>query len=115
MNPDPIICRGFGPATTPQDLTRIIKRLVRWTNEFEIFMAKCAPGFKQPHEARIYKHFWMEIDDQIREVAHALGDRQGTVMTFVHSGGIVQHKGGPIINTPTRLVKYLLEECNPSA
>lgn len=104
-----IICRGFGGSVTPKDLTRIITRLVRWGNEFEKFMDKCAPGFKQPHEARIYKHFWMEIDDQIREISHALGDNRGTVMTFVHSGGIVQESGGPLINTPTKLVAYLLK------
>lgn len=107
-NADNTICRGFGQETTPQDIARIIGRIVKWGNEFEKFMDRCAPGFKQPHEARIYRHFWMEIDDQIREVAHALGDDRGTVMTYVHSGGVVQHKGGPIINTPTRLVNYLL-------
>lgn len=106
----PTICRGFGADITPRDLARIIGRLVKWANEFEKFMDRCAPGFKQPHEARIYKHFWMEIDDQIREVAHALGDDRGAVMTFVHSGGIVQNTGGPIINTPARLVKYLMDQ-----
>lgn len=88
----------------------MIGRLVKWGNEFENFMDRCAPGFKQPHEARIYKLFWMEIDDQIREVAHALGDDRGTVMAFVHTGGCVQLPSGQWINTPWRLVKYLLND-----
>ena len=87
-----------------------IGRLTKWGNGFETFMNRHAPGFKQPHEARIYKHFWMEIDDQIDEIAHALKDNRGMVMTYVHTGGCVQPKGGPIINTPKRLVDYLTKQ-----
>ena len=91
------------------NLVRRLTRLVRWGNQFEKFMQKCAPGFKQPHEARIYRHFWLEIDDQIEDIAHALGDNRGTVGVFVHSGGYVSFTEGNQIkelNTPTRLVDY---------
>lgn len=100
----------------PRDLkylAMIIGRLTRWGNEFEKLMRRCAPGFKMPHEARTYRHFWLEIDQQCEEIAHQLGDREGRVLTFVHSGGFVQFVEGKTIrtlNTPTRLVRFLAND-----
>jgi hypothetical protein len=106
---------GCPPATCSPDvksLTRRIDRLVKWGNGFETFMARFAPGFKQPHEARIYKHFWMEIDDQIEEIANTLKDNRGTIMAYVHNGGYVQVRGNAgntqQLNTAKRTVDFIL-------
>lgn len=105
--------RGRPAANCSPDLKFLafrIERLTKWGNGFESFMDRHAPGFKQPHEARIYRHFWLEIDQQCEEIAHELGDREGHVLTFVHSGGFVQFRKGETLhtlNTPTRLVRFL--------
>lgn len=104
---------GSSPASCSPDLKFLafrIGRLTKWGNGFDSFMDRHAPGFKQPHEARIYRHFWLEIDQQCEEIAHELGDREGRVLTFVHSGGFVQFRKGDTLhtlNTPTRLVRFL--------
>ena len=102
----PPSCSPF-PKDVLRDMAFRIERLTKWGNEFEKCKDRCAPGFQLPHECRLYKHFWIEIDDQIEQIAYELRDNRGTVMTYVHSGGIVQLKGGPIINTAKRLVDFL--------
>lgn len=93
----------------------LIGRLTNWGNGFEKFMTRHAPGFKQPHEARIYRDFWAKIDNEIDKIAAKLGDRHGLVKVFVHTGGCVQPVGHPIINTPIRLVRYLIDHCKEQA
>jgi hypothetical protein len=102
----PPTCSVF-PKDVLRDLAFRIERLTKWGNEFEKCKDRCAPGFQLPHECRLYKHFWIEIEDQIEEIASELRDNRGMVMTYVHSGGCVQVKGSPIINTAKRLVDYL--------
>lgn len=102
----PPSCSAF-PKDVLKDMAFRIERLTKWGNEFEKCKDRCAPGFQLPHECRLYKHFWIEIEDQIEQIAYELRDNRGMVMTYVHSGGCVQVKGSPIINTAKRLVDYL--------
>lgn len=98
------------PMKTRKRLAFEIERLTKWSCEFEKCKDRCSPGFQLPYECRLYKHLWIEIEDQIQEIAYELKDNRGMVQTYVHSFGCVQVAGSPIINTAKRLVDYLTKQ-----
>lgn len=110
-----MVAKSPFPKDVLKELALRIERLTKWANEFDKCRDRCAPGFQLPHEIRLSQHFWIEIDDQISEIAHELRDGRGLVKMFVHYCGYLNFKSGTQviqINTAKRLVDFLATSSN---